>query len=167
MTGETGSIRGLLDVRTFIIQRDVVITTIEFLKEVGTQGYEGFVLWAGRMDNSECLKFTTAVIPEQDAMMTDDGLLVVVDGSALFKANKSAHERSEILAGQVHSHPTSAYHSSTDDQYPLVTLLGALSVVIPDFAKDAPGDVEAWAWYRLADYGLWEPAAPTTRVIFE
>jgi hypothetical protein len=167
MTEASGKAEGLLGVRTFFIQVDVLNKTIRFLQEVGADGYEGFVLWAGKMESPDTFRFRTALIPEQDAMMTEGGLLVVVDGEALFNINKDVHQRGEILGAQVHSHPTSAYHSSTDDQYPLVTLLGALSVVLPDFAKNAPSDMKAWAWYRLADYGIWEPAGHNTKVVFE
>ena len=159
--------QGLLSIRTFIIQVSVLNETIRFLQEVGSEGYEGFVLWAGKAEKTETFRFTTAIIPEQHAMMTDDGLLVFVKGEALFKVNKAVHEQGEILGGQAHTHPASAYHSPTDDHYPLATLLGALSVVLPDFAKNAPADIEAWAWYRLTDYGLWEPASKDTKVVFE
>lgn len=158
---------GLLNIRTFIIQLSVIDETIRFLQDVGSEGYEGFVLWAGIAETAEVFRFTTAIIPEQHAMMTDDGLLVFVEGEALFKVNKTLHEHGEILGGQAHTHPTSAYHSSTDDHYPLVTLLGALSVVVPDFAKNAPADIEAWAWYRLTEYGVWKPASKSTKVVFE
>lgn len=35
---------------------------------------------------------------------------------------------------QVHTHPREAFHSYTDDQYPIVHTPGFLSLVIPDFA---------------------------------
>jgi hypothetical protein len=71
------------------------------------------------------------------------------------------------LGGQIHSHPTSAYHSDTDDHFPLVTLVGALSIVIPDFALHAPDDKDDWALYRLRGYGEWAPVDENTNVIFE
>jgi hypothetical protein len=97
-------------------------------------------------------------------MVTQNGLLVMVEGAALFQVNKSVHERGEILAAQVHSHPTAAYHSPTDDTFPLVTLVGALSVVIPDFARNAPADFDRWAWYRLSRRTRWEPASKNTSI---
>jgi hypothetical protein len=87
-----------------------------------------------------------------------------VDGESLFKVNKTVHERNETLAAQIHTHPTDAYHSETDDAYPLVTLLGALSIVLPNFAKHAPGDIDSWAWYRLSKRAKWVPAAKNTYV---
>ena len=156
---------GLLSIRKFVIPYTVLNDTIRFLRDVGKSGAEGFVLWGGKAEDA-LFRFSTAVIPEQNAVTTEDGLLVLVSGEALFKVNKTLYDRDEILAGQVHTHPTSAFHSSTDDHYPLVTLLGSLSLVIPDFAKNAPNDTAMWAWYRMTDYGRWEPAK-NTEVSFE
>src|SRR5687768_8834802 len=97
---------GLLGVRTFVIEGHVLTETIQFLQEVGAAGYEGFVLWAGTIDKADTFRFRTALIPEQQAMATGGGLLVVVDGKALFDINKQVYERGEILGGQVHTHPT-------------------------------------------------------------
>jgi hypothetical protein len=159
--------RGLLNIGTFVIPPQVLHRTIHFLRDVGRSGSEGFVLWGGKIEKDTTLHFTNALVPEQQSFSTPDGLLVTVPGDALFAVNKLLHERGEILAGQVHTHPSSAYHSQTDDHYPMVTLLGALSVVIPDFARNAPADIQAWAWYRLKEYGRWSPLEKQTKVIFE
>jgi hypothetical protein len=158
---------GLLRVQAFIVPSQVVEDSIEFLQHVGMEGLEGFVLWAGLLSDERTLRFRRAIIPAQRAMMTTSGLLVTVDGRALFEVNKSVHASGEILAAQVHSHPTDAYHSSTDDAYPLVTLLGALSVVVPDFAANAPNDIDSWAWYRLSRRAKWVRAGKDTDVEIE
>lgn len=161
------SARGLLDVDHFVIPAQVLGHTIEFLKNVGRSGAEGFVLWGGKFESISQFRFASAFAPDQRSFATKDGLLVTVAGDALFSINKNLYERGEILAAQVHTHPTSAYHSGTDDHYPMVTLLGALSIVIPDFARYAPKDHAAWAWYRLIAYGEWAPLGKEVRVSFE
>jgi proteasome lid subunit RPN8/RPN11 len=158
---------GLLRVRTFIIPTPILQETILFLRGVGMKGREGFVLWGGKTVDPETFRFQTALIPAQRASATQNGLLVTVDGEALFEVNKTLHERGEILGAQVHSHPTDAYHSSTDDHFPLATLLGALSVVIPNFAREAPKDLDDWAWYRLTAYDRWEPPTSDTTIEIE
>jgi hypothetical protein len=159
--------KGLLDIRTFIIPTAVVQETIHFLRSVGKKHCEGFVLWGGKTLNAETFRFQSAIIPAQHATVTKRGLLVTVDGEALFVVNKTLHAQGLILGAQVHSHPTEAYHSSTDDHYPLATLLGALSVVIPNFARHSPNDVDEWAWYRLAGQDKWLPPGEETTVEFE
>jgi hypothetical protein len=53
---------------------------------------------------------------------------------------------------QVHTHPDDAYHSDTDNTYPIATTLGSLSIVVPNFAREGlvcPG----MKVYRLASAG--------------
>jgi hypothetical protein len=111
------------------------------------------------------LAVTNAVRPAQTASRTKDGLLVVVDGDALFNVNKHFYERGELLVGQVHTHPGEAYHSPTDDDHPLVTLVGAISLVVPNFARRGLKDQDRWAWYRLEALGLWHVLDPARHVI--
>lgn len=43
------------------------------------------------------------------------------------------------VRAQVHTHPCEAFHSPTDDAYPLLGDAGFLSLVIPDFAMGSIG----------------------------
>ena len=81
-----------------------------------------------------------------------------MSGRALHSANIAFYRRGEIMAGQVHTHPTDAFHSPVDDHFPLVTLLGALSIVMPDFAGAGISSLKRWAFYRLTGSGTWKPA---------
>lgn len=155
----------LAAVTRFRIPRHVLNDTLDVLREAGREGHEAFVVWGGTVSEDQtAVTFRTAMAPAQTAHKTRDGLLVTVDGAALFTINRTMYQRGEILAGQVHSHPTDAYHSGTDDHYPLVTLAGALSVVVPDFAAHAPNDIGDWAWYRLVAAGEWAQLNRADRV---
>ena len=57
---------------------------------------------------------------------------------------------------QVHTHPSAAYHSPTDDAHALIHSVGFLSLVIPDFAM---GDVGFGGAYlaEIDDRGRWTP----------
>ena len=155
----------LTAVTTFRIPRRALTDTLTVLRDAGREGHEAFVIWGGTVsDDQTTVTFGTVMAPTQTAHKTRDGLLVTVDGGALFTINRTMYSRGEILAGQVHSHPTDAYHSGTDDHYPLVTLAGALSVVVPDFAAHAPDDIGNWAWYRLVATGDWAQLTPADRV---
>ncbi|MGH2799517.1 MAG: hypothetical protein ACRDM0_18035 [Thermoleophilaceae bacterium] len=154
-------------VREFVVPFGLIDQTLEPLQEAGKQGYEAFVLWGGRLDDDgRRLDFVSAYFPEQTTSRGEEGLLVLVDGEALFRVNRVFYEHGLILAGQVHSHPTGAYHSNTDDAYPLMTLVGGLSGVVPNFGLDGRDSLDAWAWYRLVGPSEWTPAAPETTITF-
>jgi hypothetical protein len=117
----------------FCIADFLVRKTEKALQDAGRKGYELFVLWSGNLDG-DVFTARTVHVPEQRSFKTVDGLLVRVEGPALHRLNAWLYEREEILGAQVHAHPTDAYHSATDDAFPIVTELGGLSLVAADFA---------------------------------
>jgi hypothetical protein len=139
----------------FAIPRTIIDATVDVLRAAGRKGFEAFVVWGGVVENETRLRITEHFVPSQTAHKTDEGWLVTVDGDALFEINKHLYERGQMLCGQVHSHPTDAYHSDTDDHFPLVTLIGSLSVVIPNFAAGGRESMGEWAWYRLTGRARW------------
>jgi hypothetical protein len=153
-------------VREFVIPLQLVDQTLEPLHEAGRRGYEAFVLWGGRFLDDDRFEFVSAYFPEQTTSRGEEGLLVRVDGEALFRVNRAFYESGLVLGGQVHSHPTDAYHSEIDDTYPLVTLVGALSGVVPDFGDGGRERLSEWAWYRLVAVGEWAPVGGETRIEF-
>ncbi|WP_316213766.1 MULTISPECIES: hypothetical protein [unclassified Bradyrhizobium] len=74
------------------------------------------------------------------------------------------HLRSQklALAAQVHSHPKLAFHSETDDKWAIVRHEGALSIVVPHFAKGvtAANFIEKTATFRLSAEDRWLPVLP-------
>jgi hypothetical protein len=157
----------LASVEEFVVPLELVDQTLEPLQKAGKQGYEAFVLWGGRLDESGGrMTFESAYFPAQTTSRTEDGLLVVVEGDALFRVNRTFYAQGLTLAAQVHSHPTDAYHSETDDTYPLMTLEGGLSGVVPDFGRGGRGRLEEWAWYRLVGPRDWAAIGSETRITF-
>jgi len=157
---------GLTDIREFVVAGDVLDHTLQVVQHAGREGYEAFVLWGGiRSETTGQLLIVSAYQPRQKGVASADGLLVVVDGEALHRANEAFYARGEVIAAQAHSHPTGAFHSDTDDTFPLMTLQGGLSVVIPFFGHGGRDDIDEWAWYRLVDVRVWEPLDDATRVV--
>ena len=148
---------------SFVVRSPLLEATLDVLREAGDRGCEAFVVWGATID-SGVVHFGTMLVPDQVAHRTDDGLLVTVNGDALFQINKALYDRGEILAAQVHSHPTVAFHSDTDDCCSLVTLTGALSLVVPDFGRDGLDGLDGWAWFRLVGQGKWSPLTSEDRV---
>jgi hypothetical protein len=155
----------LAGVRHFRLPVRLLDETLEVLAAAGQAGHEAFVLLGGRVaDDGTSVDVCSTIVPEQTAHRTPRGLLVTVEGSALFRVNRELYERGELLTAQVHSHPTDAFHSDTDDHNALVTLIGSLSLVVPDFAVAGRKGIRDWAWYRLVGEGRWAPLDRRDRI---
>ena len=137
----------------------------DHLRNVGSDGLEGVGLWFGRLDGEQ-FAICSSVIPAQKAYQMEGGLLYQVDGDELYRLNKWAFEQKLLLLIQLHSHPGLAYHSDTDDAYPIVTTLGGLSIVIPNFGFDSM-DKKNWKVYRLKAEGWQELSDEEVNILFQ
>lgn len=145
---------GLSRVTTFTVPRRLVDEVMDYLRQVGHAGSEGLALWAGR-HAGEAFDVTHMLIPRQEAIRTPTGVGYVVGAEELYRLNVWLFENGLRLAAQIHSHPADAYHSGTDDEFPIATAVGSLSLVIPDFAS-AAFSLRTAAVYRLSQAALWE-----------
>ena len=100
-----------------------------------------------------------ALIPEQRLIRGPSGVGVHVEGAELHRINVWLFDNGLRIVAQIHSHPTDAYHSDTDDDNALATAVGSLSLVVPDFAR-GPADLSRTAVYRLNQAGSWVPVPP-------
>ena len=142
----------LQGVRRFRIRASAIRETEEAIQTAGQDGYELFVIWSGTRDGDTFI-VAEVHIPEQTSYRLDDGLCVRIDGSELHRLNVWLYEAQQTIGVQVHSHPTDAYHSDTDNTYPIATLNGSLSIVLPFFGRDGWGASDI-AVYRLRQ-GRW------------
>jgi hypothetical protein len=145
--------RGFADIDRIVVPAARVREAQAHLRRVGEQGAEGFALWAGAQHSTTFLVRATC-IPAQEALRFEKGLCVRVDGPELHRINMWLYEQGLTLIAQLHSHPGVAYHSTTDDAYPIATTVGSLSIVIPDFAR-SPFSIVRCAVYRLSVDGQW------------
>jgi len=144
---------GFLDIDLIRLPRTCAREAINWLYKAGTRGVEGVALFAGvREGNTFTIKRT--IIPEQQAANMEGGLLYVVRGEELHRIGLEIFDAKLQLFAQIHSHPTSAYHSETDDAYPIVTVVGGVSIVVPDFARGGI-NLSKWAIFRLLPETGW------------
>jgi hypothetical protein len=145
---------GLLGIETVIVPGKILAEMRERLAEVGLQGAEAFALWAGARIDTRTFRVSALVIPGQQAYKTESGVCVTVPGDELHRLNMWLFENGLELIAQVHTHPTDAYHSETDNAFPIVATIGAFSLVLPDFAS-RPFSWNEVAVYRLNTKGEW------------
>jgi hypothetical protein len=67
---------------------------------------------------------------------------------------------------QVHTHPGEAFHSPTDDAFPLIHEIGFLSLVIPDFALGPVGFGRAYLTEIQPD-GSWKQVPIAKRFMID
>jgi hypothetical protein len=147
---------------TFVVPRRVVAYTEKNLREAGRKGFELFVFWTGVIDGGRFV-VRHGHVPRQTASRSRRGLSVRVEGEALHKLNVWLFDNQEVLAVQVHAHPTDAFHSDTDDTFPIVTTLGGLSLVVPDFCR--AGLLPDSAAFRLTPEGWTESPRPVDELV--
>ena len=138
-------------IRKFVVSADLCNETDQQLRAAGRQGNERFILWSGIVCNDRLL-VKTVHSPKQTAYRLSSGLCVRVEAEELHRLNVWLFENAERLAVQVHTHPNEAYHSETDNTFPMVTTLGGLSLVVPDFARYGVRGPRT-ALYRLSGRG--------------
>ncbi len=100
-----------------------------------------------------------ALIPDQRLVRGPSGVGVCVDRTELHRINVWLFDTGLRILAQIHSHPTDAYHSETDDDNALATAVGSLSLVVPNFAR-GPADLSQTAVYRLDQAGNWVAVPP-------
>ena len=144
-------------IREFLVPSDICDETDRALRNAGLGRNEHFVLWSGVIDEDRFLA-RTFHSPRQTAYRLETGLCVRVEADELDRLNRWLYEHGERLAVQIHSHPTEAFHSDTDDAYPMVTTLGGLSLVVPEFCRYGVRGPDT-ALFRLAPDG-WRDVSP-------
>jgi len=151
-------VNGFQGIKRVLLPREIALEGHRFLRLAGEQHSEGIALWAGYADGTTFL-VTDLLIPKQTGIRREDGICAVVEGSELRRIGLELYKAGRQLFAQIHSHPTEAYHSSTDDEYAIVNTMGGLSLVVPDFAV-RPFNLDEYATYRLSEKGAWDELNP-------
>lgn len=150
--------RGFLGINRVVLPREIAMEGHLFLRHVGQRECEGIALWVG-VPEETTFRVTDLVIPRQSGIRTSEGICAVVEGPELRRIGLELYQAKRQLFAQIHSHPTDAYHSATDDKFAVVTTMGGMSFVVPDFAT-APFDLNEYATYRLSEDGVWNEMPP-------
>lgn len=132
--------------------------TRALLKEPGEQGYEAVVLWLGTVLDERTAQVVAAVAPRQIAYRSVDGCAVEVPPQEIERL-VSALGPGQFVLARVHTHPTDAYHSPVDDRNLIIGHVGAISIVVPDFAAGAV-ELSGCSVNQLQADGAWIELSP-------
>lgn len=130
------------------LARDTVQTTFRTLRECGRGECECAVYWTGPAGEDLVDGFEHPIHKRSPFCYEVDD-----DWLTQFWKRLAASKRSVKV--QVHTHPGEAFHSSSDDTWPIVSQADFVSIVIPDFAIGEPSLDKAWVGRLQAD-GKWQ-----------
>lgn len=126
--------------------------TLLSLHRSGLRDCEGVVLWLGKRTALQS-RVTHVYHPIHHA--SADFFHIPKEGMAHLMRYMDEHSVSVVA--QVHSHPHEAFHSAADNEWAVVRHLGALSLVVPDFARNMTSKnfMELAVTFRLAATNRW------------
>jgi len=119
----------------FLVPRHVIELSQPLLAEPGLGGYEAVVVWVGRMRGEKSVDIVEVIRPAQIAKRSSIGCSVEIPPESLTELIRVL-EVGCFVAARLHTHPTEAYHSELDDTNMLISHVGAISIVVPFFARD-------------------------------
>jgi hypothetical protein len=131
--------------------------TFEHLRRCGGGRRECQVLWISPWEKPEMI--CQVVHPRHQAHA--GGFALESDWITEFWRELSRTGRG--IRVQIHSHPHEAFHSSTDDKFPIIHTAGFLSLVIPDFACGPVGFENAFL-AEIGSDGAWREVCLEARL---
>ena len=122
--------------------------SLSLLHSCGREHNECVVVWLARASRPE--RVTRVVHP----IHTSHHGGYQIDSQWLDHLWRELARRGERIAAQAHTHPGRAFHSRTDDRFPIAWQPGLYSLVIPDFARQ-PSQEQEWYLTQLDPDGRW------------
>jgi hypothetical protein len=137
----------------------VLEATFKHFRACGCGRRECQVLWLSSWDSPEHI--TRVVHPRHKAHLGG----FVLDDQWLSDFWLELGNTNMGIRVQVHTHPGEAFHSPTDDEFPIIHKPGFLSLVIPNFGLGPVGFGQAFLTEIQPDGGWQEVAIPSRLVL--
>lgn len=142
------------------LPRRMIDETFATLRSCGAGERECQLYWASPW--SDPLALTELVHPKHRSNFQGSTL----DSAWISRFWLDLADRELGVRVQVHTHPGEAFHSATDDAYPLIHETGFLSLVIPDFATGPVGFRRAYLTEIQTDGG-WREVPISARLLID
>ena len=139
------------------LPRRMIDETFATFRSCGAGKRECQLYWTSSWDDPSAL--TDVVHPNHGSSFGS----VLLDGAWISRFWLQLADKGLGVRVQVHTHPGEAFHSKTDDDFPLIHEAGFLSLVIPDFALGSVGFDRAYLTEIQTD-GSWRQVAIEERL---
>ncbi len=117
-------------INRILLPETILKDTIKVFRDYGNQFLEACALWVG-VDSEKVFHIKEVWFPPQENSIID----YYVSDMDVHQINVKLNKKKYSAIAQLHTHPDGAFHSCIDDEYPILTLPGSLSIVIPNFAN--------------------------------
>ncbi|HYD23450.1 MAG TPA: hypothetical protein VEB68_01535 [Croceibacterium sp.] len=144
----------------FRLPRRMLEQSFSIFRACGANRRECQVYWASSWTDPNCL--THLFHPRHSA----GAYGLAINDQWLGEFWSELASRNLGVRVQVHTHPYEAFHSETDDAFPLLFDVGFLSLVIPNFAKGPVGFKDAYLAEIQAD-GSWAEVPAASRIVVD
>jgi hypothetical protein len=122
-------------IRNYQISIRVLKESQSYLRDYGRKRYEGYMCWSGVIVGKEDALVRGCIYPKSYKESDFREAYAGLDIQVAFDIGNQIHYRGEFLLAQLHTHGFEAFHSKTDDTYPISHKVGFISIVIPFFAR--------------------------------
>jgi hypothetical protein len=139
------------------LARDVVRKSFRTLRDCGRGECECAVYWTGPAGEDLVDGFEHPVHKRSPFGYEVDDNWLTGFWKCLATSKRS-------VKAQLHTHPGQAFHSAVDDQWPIVSQAGFISIVIPNFAIGEPSLDSAWVGCLQPD-GKWRCLASASEAL--
>jgi hypothetical protein len=123
------------------------------MRVAAMQRQEAVALFAG-VEEDNIFHIIETIIPEQVRLPSPDGTSWVVPDQELVRICSWLEENECELIAQIHSDPRQACQAAQKEAWPIIHIIGGISIIVPDFAL-GPTSPETWSVYRLAGGNKW------------
>ncbi len=127
----------------------VLAESVQMMARCGRGRCECVIYWTGPLNNDRTVDGWIHPIHRRSPFGYR------IDDRWLTKFWFQLANKSRGIRAQVHTHPGAAFHSETDDHWPVISQPGFLSIVVPNLAIGTIDLEKMWAGTLTAD-GIWK-----------
>jgi biotin carboxylase len=139
------------------LKHDQIDVSLAHFRRAARRRSECVVLFLGRRVGAT-IEVVDVVRPQQEAGLD----FFHIPPQAMRRLFNKLRKNRLMVAAQAHTHPARAFHSEADDHWAIIRHHGALSIVLPYFAKATTCDsfVSDIALFKYSEANQWEEVPP-------